>query len=70
MQMTVKQWAALGPGEPRMGARSFADVDDSSADSFPASDPPSWASMRVGAPSERAAPWDATDRPPTRGAST
>jgi hypothetical protein len=31
--------------------RSFADVDDSSADSFPASDPPAWASMRVGAPS-------------------
>jgi len=34
--------------------RSFADVDDSSADSFPASDPPSWSSMRVGAPYVRA----------------
>ncbi len=31
--------------------RSFADVDDSSADSFPASDPPAWVGMRAGAPS-------------------
>ena len=51
MQMTVKQTPALAASEPRMGARSFADVDDSSADSFPASDPPAWASLRVGAPS-------------------
>ena len=35
----------------RADERWFADVDDSSADSFPASDPPSWAGMRVGGPS-------------------
>ena len=59
MAMTEKQWDALAESEARMEARSFADVDDSSADSFPASDPPSWASLRVGAPSGRSARSDA-----------
>lgn len=55
MQMKMRQWLALAASAPRIESRSFADVDDSSADSFPASDPPSWASMRVGAPS--VTPW-------------
>jgi hypothetical protein len=50
MQMTANQWAALAARDARLEERSFADVDDASADSFPASDPPSWASMRVGSP--------------------
>jgi hypothetical protein len=63
MQMTATQWFAPDATEPRMEPHSFADVDDSSADSFPASDPPSWASMRVGAPRERAAPRDLARSP-------
>jgi hypothetical protein len=63
VQMTAKQWFAPDATEPRMEPHSFADVDDSSADSFPASDPPSWASMRVGAPRERAAPRDLARSP-------
>jgi hypothetical protein len=56
MHMTPTQWAALAESDAWMEERSFTDVDDSSADSFPASDPPSWASMRVGAPSARVLP--------------
>jgi hypothetical protein len=56
MQMTPNEWAVLDESDAWMDERSFADVDESSADSFPASDPPSWASMRVGAPSARVLP--------------
>jgi hypothetical protein len=51
MPTTMKESIWSGTAGVRMEERSFADVDDSSADSFPASDPPSWASLRVGAPS-------------------
>ena len=53
MNMTENHWSRIDVDEARPESRSFADVDDSSADSFPASDPPSWASLRVGAPSAR-----------------
>lgn len=61
MQMTPTQWTRLAESDAWMEDRSFADVDDSSADSFPASDPPSWASMRVGAPSAGTVPSGASD---------
>lgn len=56
MHMTPNELAMLAESDAWMDERSFADVDESSADSFPASDPPSWASMRVGAPSARVLP--------------
>lgn len=61
MRMTPTQWAPLAESDAWMEDRSFADVDDSSADSFPASDPPSWASMRVGAPSAATLPSGASE---------
>jgi hypothetical protein len=61
MQRTQTQRAARAESDAWMEERSFADVDDSSADSFPASDPPSWASMRVGAPSAGTVPSGASD---------
>jgi len=33
-----------------VAARPLDDVDETSADSFPASDPPSWTGLRLGAP--------------------